>query len=244
MNISLSRLATAAAIVTCGFFNAPKAYGTVIGTLQLGSGADTVTVSATNITWNGPFSVSGGTTLTYNAGTPLPISSTGTIMNLVAPTTFPVIDFLSFTAAPALFFDLSTIGPGSASTNCAAATHIGDSCSAFAGSPFILTLTATGTTVELSGTGLATDSTPNVSKWIGQFQTTITTLSTVPAGQIVTPLNIQNFFATPGAAIVSPYSGTFVATFTPVPESSTLAMMFVGSGLILASVVRRRKQRR
>lgn len=152
--------------------------------------------------------------------------------------------FISFvgngTTHASVLYTVSTLGPGSANTNCAAAVNIGDSCSVFAGSPIILTKTSSGTTVTLPGSGTVTDG-AGLSNWVGQFQVPIAGMS---------PAQIQTFYCpsgtcTPadfgsGRALSSSQSGDFVSTV--VPEPGTISMALIGGGLI-AFAMRRRKSR-
>ena len=143
------------------------------------------------------------------------------------------MDFMSFTLAPTLFFDLSSIGPGSSNTNCAAPP-----CSVFAGSPIILTQGSGGTVVDLGLSGTTDDGTGSHSQWVGEFSTTITSLVGIAMGDIITPLEIQDYFLNnANASITSTYSGTFVATITPEPSSA--ALLLCGAGLIGLALVRR-----
>ena len=126
---------------------------------------------------NGSFVVGGGTTLTSASGTPA-VGSTGFIVDLNPGNPLPVSNFMTFASVPGLAFDLSTVGPGSANTNCAGLA-VGRSCSIFAGSPIILIFTGNGTAVVLSAAGIARDGTTN-SNWAGNFTTQIT--GTTPQG--------------------------------------------------------------
>jgi hypothetical protein len=143
---------------------------------------------------------------------------------------------MTFAAVPGLAFDLAAIGPGSANTNCGG-LGIGESCSIFAGSPFILTFTGTGTAVALSASGVARDGTIPAN-WSGAFTTQI-------AGQ--TPANIQALFGcpggsgpgactNPGATVQSSYSGEFLVQ---VPEPTSLALL--GMGLVSLAMYQRKR---
>jgi hypothetical protein len=153
-------------------------------------------------------------------------------MNL-PPASLPLSDFMSFTLAPTLFFNLYSIGPGSSNTNCAAPP-----CSVFAGSPIILTQGTGGTVVDLGVSGYTSDGTSPASAWVGEFSTTVTTLAGIPLGSIITPQEIQTYFlTTPNPSITTTYSGTFVATI--IPEPSTGIMLLMGAGLIGVAFARR-----
>jgi hypothetical protein len=214
-----------------------------MGTLAIGSGPNTVSVGVTSITWNGQFQVSGTTDLTYDSPTQtLPIGSDGNLVDLTTATPLPVADFMTFTAAPDLAFDLMGIGPGSSNTTCAGLALFA-SCSVFAGSPFVLTQESTGTEIDLAAFGTATDNTSDVSAWFGQFSTTITSLKGFTG--VITPADIQSFFqSNPTGLITSPYSGTFIATFTAIPEPSSLLMSLIGGSLILFAMSRRQSKNR
>ena len=129
------------------------------------------------------------------------------------------------------------LGPGSSNTACQNVVNIGDSCSIFAGSPFVLTLTATGTNVSLAAGGTVTDGAV-VSNWIGQFSEPITNM---------TPAQVQSFFCTgpvvsgaatctaadfaSGRSIAKPWSGDFVASTNPVSCTNGVCS---GCGLTIA----------
>lgn len=245
---SLRGFLALAAVLACGLFLVTPASATVTGLLRTDSGAGGVTVGATFIDWtppvggpNGSFLVAAGTTLTSAGGSP-PVGSSGSILDLTLATPFPIIGFMTFAAIPTLVFDLTSIGPGSPNTNCATVVAIGQSCSVFVGSPFVLTLQATGTTVALAVAGVARDGTVPTSSWIGQFTTQIQTLPTVPPGGIVTPLDIQNyFFSSPDATVSSSHSGEFIVTVTSqVPEPETFYLTLLGGLFLAGSVVLRK----
>jgi len=154
----------------------------------------------------------------------------------------PFIQFAgNGTTHATILYNITGAGPGSANTNCTALVNIGDSCSVFAGSPIVLTLTATGTNVSFATFGTVTDG-AGTSNWIGGFSTPIT-------GQ--TPGQIQLFFCpsgtcgpadfSSGKSIVKPSGGDFLAT--AVPEPGTTAMTLIGGGLIVFAAVKRRKFR-
>lgn len=259
-NVVVKQLGTLVLIVAAVAILVQPVSASPIGLLRLDSGSGGVNVTLTTIDWfppvgppNGSFVVSSGTTLTSAVGNPA-VGSTGSMLDLNIANPLPVTGFITFPALPGLAFDLASIGPGSANTNCASVTSIGQSCSPFLGSPFILTLTPTGTGVLLGVGGTAHDGTPPNSTWLGTLSTQITVLSTVPAGTIVTPLDIQNFFGCtaasvgPGgctnqnALITSSYSGELNATVTAIPEPTTFLLL--GGGFVgLAAILARRRKR-
>jgi hypothetical protein len=175
---------------------------------------------------NGMVLTGGDTTLMYNNGggqVALGVSTAGTVNDLPGPP--GPIGFFAFPSAPMLHFNLTVLGPGVANLNCAALA-LGQSCSAFAGSPIILTATATGTAVTLDASGIATDASPFTSNWMGAFTTQIPGVS---AASIQATINA-------GGTITSTFSGEFVAT---VPEPLTSAL--IGGGLIALAALKRRK---
>jgi hypothetical protein len=218
-----------------------NASATTIGLLRVDSGAGGVTVGLNSLDWlptgggTGTFLVGAGTTLTSAVGSPA-AGSAGTVLDLSGGTVLPLANFMTFATAPGLAFDLGFLGPGSANTNCAG-LPIGGSCSVFVGSPFILTLTPTGTAVVLAVGGIARDGT-TPSNWSGNFTTTISNQ---------TPLQIQATFGcaagqgpaactNPTATIGSTFAGEFTAT--PVPEPNSIGLL--GLGLIGLYCVRKK----
>jgi hypothetical protein len=150
-------------------------------------------------------------------------NTAGTVNDLPGPP--GVAGFFAFPTAPTLHFTLTQLGPGVANTTCAGLA-IGQSCSVFPGSPFILTATATGTAVTLDASGIATDASPFTSNWTGAFTTQIPGVS---AASIQATINA-------GGAITSTFSGEFVAG---VPEPLTSAL--IGGGLVALAAFKRRK---
>jgi hypothetical protein len=114
---------------------------------------------------------------------------------------------------------------------CSVDPAVGNSCSiVFAGiqSPFILTTTATGTSVTLLAHGTITDPAGGpISFWNGAFTTQIT-------GQ--TPSQIRATVTAPGGSISSTFSGEFNVV---VPEPMTMSL--IGAGLIALAAIKRRK---
>jgi hypothetical protein len=229
-------IAACAGLAFLSFMTA--ASGAVMGHLDLANCAGGgVTVNATTIDWtlpvgggNGCIQTGAGTNVTYSGGGPLLPGVTGTILDL----TFgggTVLDFMTFAGNPNLHFDLTALGPGVSNTTCAGVLNPNlPSCSAVAGSPFILTPTATGTAITLSAIGIGRDASGPNSNFLGAFTTQI-------AG--VTPLSIQTTIGG-GGSISSTQSGDF--TITVIPEPSTITMAGLG-GLFVALFASRRKSR-
>jgi len=208
------------------------AAATPVGILNIDSGAGTITETLQAIIWAthpNAFVVAGGTTLTSAAGNPA-IGSTGDLKDLTFAAGLPVFNFLTFNTVPGLGFDLLSVGPGSANTNCAGLA-IGQSCSIFLGSPFILTLTSTGTSESLSVGGLAHDGTVPNSNYNGIFTTQLVN---------VTPAQVQALFGchtgdtspaqctNQAASITSSDSATLALTpSNAVPEPNTLSLVLI-----------------
>ena len=220
-----------------------SAWATPVGTLSLAS-STAVTIGLMSIDWgsngppNGPFVVGTNSDIVSSNGNPRN-PEVGTILDLLTGG-LPAPNFLTFAAQPGLHFDLLTLGPGAANTNCAAAVNIGDTCSPWVGAPYVLTrIGATGTTLTLSLAGLAVDSTGS-SPFSGVFSASMSTL---------TPLQFQQAFGcqtgqvagsctSPNATIESTYAGELTAVILPVPEPGTAALL--GSGLLVLGWLARR----
>ena len=197
-----------------------------------------VIVSATSLDWTLPTGgpdgciVTGiGTNVNYGSGVLLP-ATFGRILDLPAtPPGLPLAGFMTFNSGPGatnpgLFFDLTALGPGSASLTCAA--PIGSSCSTFAGSPFILTRTATGTSVALSAVGNIRVNATAVGTWSGAYTTQLP--GRTPE-QVIANINS-------GGSETSTQSGAFITT---IPEPGTISLSLIG-GLLVAFAVKRRTQ--
>jgi hypothetical protein len=201
---------------------AAPSFATVVGALNLGGNGGVsgtpLTLSFENDTAGGQTEVGTGTTLTFgtsatplvigqpvdiNGGAPLSLDSLGTGV----PLTFP--------DEPSLSINLTSVGPGSANTNCAG-LMTGESCSPIIGStptPLILTYTGSGTegtssgsegtSLSLSVAGTASDGGSTVSDVTGLFTATVSnetpeqivttdsfSPSTYSAGLNVTPLGM------------------------------------------------------
>jgi hypothetical protein len=137
-----------------------------------------------------------------------------------------VDNFMTFSGTP-LDFVLTGVGPGLSNTNCALSPS-NTTCSAFAGSPFILTYISP----SVTGVALGVNGTVNVlggpASWAGSFTTQLNLSGT----QIQTT-------ETTGGSISSAQSGNFAVTISTTPEPSSMAMLLMGGGLIAIAWRRR-----
>ena len=199
-------------------------------TNALGGGA---IFRATSVDWVppvGPPSGTLGTGLGTNVGFtggPLGPGVLGTISDLSfgAPS---LSNFMIFAGSPSLAFDLSSIGPGVANTNCAGLS-MGQSCSPSIGSPYLLTATSTGTTLSLALDVVARDVLDGNSAWSGAFTSQFN----------LSPAQLQTGLST-GGGLANTFSGTFTAFTQSVPEPGSGALLLIGLGACLTRRWRRR----
>jgi hypothetical protein len=246
------RMMTMAVAGAAAMALAPMASATVTGTLFTGVASnENVTVTSTTISWHPTtpspnFNVNNTTTLQADGAT---ITATqGTLKDLDANTTvFPLDKFLSFVGANTdVDFTLLGIGPGNANTDCSTATlaPTNGTCSAFAGSPFLLTYNGGNTSVSLHVFGTVTDTSGIVTNWDGAFTQTLTVAPEVIQRDFVGGCTASDATALApyggcSGAITDTHSGTFTATAVPEPSTAFLGL----SGLLMAAGLIRRRRR-
>jgi len=229
-------LASSAVVLFFGMAN--PALASPIGNLNIANCAGGgVTVTGTSITWLPVGTVSGtgcidtgvGTNVAYSGGTLGP-GVIGNILDLVfAPGSHDM--FMTFPAPPIPVMDFveTTVGPGDPNTNCNLVASPGtpQTCSVFAGSPFILSFVSpTRTAISLAVGGTVADAT-GTSAWIGVF----TTQLDKSASTIQSDIN-------GGGSESTTHSASFI--LTAVPEPGTVSILGTGLLLIGLAVFRRR----
>lgn len=194
---------------------------TTIDWYPLGTGVGTFAVEPTS---TGTFAPLGGTTGTAKDldVTVQPVGSPFTLMN-----------FLTFSANPALHFDLMFIDPGVYSAvDCGAPAAPGQTCTPLMPppkSPFNLANTNAGSTASFVVRGQVSDGTGAASNFVGTYTTQFTGLS------------YQDLLGTisRGGTVNTSYSANFVVT--AIPEPATWTFMMIAGGLIGVSRLRRRR---
>jgi hypothetical protein len=217
-------------MLACVSFITP-ASASVMGNLSESScSGGGVTVTLTTIIFSPPGTLSGTgcidtgitTNITYSGGTLGP-GVVGNVENLNSANPLPIDKFFTFTGTT-LDFVLVALGPGVANTNCAT-IGVGQSCSVFTGSPFILTNVGGGNTaVGLQANGTITDAAVT-SNWFGSF----TTQLTQSAGSIQTT-------ELGGGSIASAQSSQFTVNVQGVPEPSAVFLSSIGILMLLVGV--------
>ena len=221
----------AAGIVLLGCSS--TAMAAAIGTASLGqcSGGG-VMVNSTTINWQnagtqpntGCFNTGIPTSISYSGGS-VGAGATGNIKDLVAPAG-TVDQFMTISGTNLDFVFNGFAAPPTSNTACD--STLGDSCIVATGSPFFLTNTATGVSVNLDAFGTITDG-GVTSNWTVIFSTQLP--STTAAA-------IQSTIEA-GGTISSTYAGAL--TISSVPEPTTLSMLLLGGVALLGSRFRRRK---
>jgi hypothetical protein len=205
--------------------------------------------------------VNNTTTLSF-AGGPLNVGE-GVVINNNTPfiagvTPLPVDFFFRFAAHPLLDFELTTVIPSGAQTNCALAVSNGQTCSLLINgleSPVVLQANGTGgTIVSITFQGLASDTGsigPGASNWVGSFSPTIPNMTPLGIATFLCPNYIAQGDSCTSADVglgrvlaVPSNSGSFTATMAPqVPEPGTVSMIVIGVALVTLSQVRRRTRK-
>jgi hypothetical protein len=183
-----------------------------------------VMVDATHINWSPTGTVAGTgcfntgipTSITYSGGVVGP-GATGNIQNLVAGGG-SVDQFMTILgSSPLLDFVLDGFAP-TPTNNTACDTTVGDSCIIFPGSPFFLTNTVTGVSVNLDAFGHITDA-GTTTLWTAIFSTQISN---------TTDSAIQSTILGHGSI-----SSTYSAALTLSPEPGTVSMFLLGGAALI-----------
>jgi len=177
------------------------------------AGAGTVDIGSTS---SGAFAGLGGTT--------------ATLQGITAATPVPLSNFLTIPTLPAAQFTLTSVGPGSSSTICGGLA-VGGSCSPFAGSPFVLTNTGTGTVLAFSAGGTVRDSnTSTQANFLAVFSSEL--IGQTPQS-VASALGSGTLHAPFSASLKIP-TGTFAGTLnigTPAMALSQTAIAFTPSAV-------------
>jgi hypothetical protein len=202
--------------------------------------------------WNAE--VNNNTTLAF-AGGPLVVGEGVEINNntpLFLNAVLPIDNFFRFAAHPLLDFELTTVVPSGAQTNCQLAVTNGQTCSLLINgseSPLVLQANGTGgTAASLTLQGLASDTGvigPGASNWVGSFSSTIPNLTPLQIATFLCPNYIAQGNACTAADIalgrsitITSNSGSFTAS--NVPEPGTVSMIMFGLALTIISQIRKR----
>jgi hypothetical protein len=202
-----------------------------------------VRVSATTIDWiplGGPegdlFAQFPGTGYFSNIYQPVAGVNMGDSIDLGPGTSLPLANFLNQFVTPDpqyndLSFTLTQVKIPSLPI-CTGAEIIGQSCVAFLGSPFILTRTANGSSVEFDIAGFFID--PS----FGDNGTLNTAIGVYTSPNVaLTPIQIRNTILA-GGVVDAAYSANITATAVPEPLTLTL----LGSGLLGIGLRARRRR--
>lgn len=193
-----------------------------------------VQVSATTIDWiplGGPdgdiFTTFPGSGYFSDIYKPVSGVNTGDSLDLGPGTVFPLANFLNDFITPFpeyndLSFTLEGLSGTAGNPVCDGSEVSGDSCVAFAGSPFLLTRTANGTIVDFGVFGFFLDPT---FQFAGESNTATGLYSANINGQ--TPKQISDTINS-GGTVSSSFSAQFDAVGQRVPEPVTLALLGLG----------------
>jgi hypothetical protein len=188
----------------------------------LGIGSTSLSLSSTSIDF---FSVAGpnAVDLGTSSGAFGTAGNTATMQNIVF-SGGAVSNFINIPALPQAQFTLTAVGPGSPNTVCSGLAA-GGSCSAFAGSPFVLTQTSAGTGISFSTVGTVKDSSGNTTTFTATFSTEV--VGQTPSA-LQTALIAGNTISSPFAASINVPSGTFAGTLNVGLSSTSLAATAIG----------------